>query len=215
MSIISGLHLEFDDFKIQIDQMEILDEGVTALWGKSGSGKTTVLRVLCGFLPCPGMTWSYKGEDLHQLNVGDRRLGVVFQTLELFPHLTARENILFAAEARKISHSDSLSHLNSLIEILQMSSFIDRKAQVLSGGEKQRVALARALISKPRFLLLDEPFSSLDADLRQESRELLLQVLKSTPVPVILITHDEQDIQVLAKRVFKINEGQIVEQIDS
>src|SRR5882762_2710258 len=97
MSLVEQLEKKYDDFTIDIPRWEILDKGVTALSGPSGSGKTTVFRILIGLIPCPGMMWNFGDVDLARLPVGERRLGVVFQSLELFPHMTARENIFFAA----------------------------------------------------------------------------------------------------------------------
>src|SRR5690348_14214583 len=106
MSLVEGLQKRFDDFEIDIPRWEILDRGITALSGPSGSGKTSVLRMLIGLEPCPGLRWMFKGEDLARMSLADKRLGVVFQSLELFPHMSARENILFAARARKIPGSE-------------------------------------------------------------------------------------------------------------
>src|SRR5271165_2213509 len=100
MSLVKGLVRDYDGFTLSIPTWEIPDQGITALWGPSGSGKTTAFRLLIGLEPCPGLSWTFAELDIAALPVPQRRLGVVFQTLELFPHMTARENILFAARAR-------------------------------------------------------------------------------------------------------------------
>ena len=110
--------------------------------------------------------------DLAKLPAPERRLGVVFQSLEIFPHLTAAANIRFAGESRGLSQSEIDQRLADLVNTLNLNSCLSRRGAVLSGGEKQRVALARALIGRPRILLLDEPFSALDANLRQQARAL-------------------------------------------
>lgn len=210
MSLVENLRREYDGFKIEIPRWEILDKGVTVLWGPSGSGKTSIFRVLLGLEECPGMKWDFQGENLACLKPPERRLGVVFQSLDLFPHMTAEENILFAARARKIDSQKVSKKIRDFKSQLQMESFFERKASVLSGGEKQRVALARALIGEPRLLLLDEPFSALDQELREESRRLLKTVVDVEGIPTLLVTHDQRDVEVLANKVTKITSGHLI-----
>jgi sulfate transport system ATP-binding protein/putative spermidine/putrescine transport system ATP-binding protein len=210
MSLVEGLNKKFEDgFHLEIPRWEIADQGVTALWGPSGSGKTTLFRILIGLESCPGLKWNFKGVDLARLSVPERRLGVVFQSLELFPHMTAERNILFAAECRKIPNADQ--RLKELATDLRMADYLKRPARVLSGGEAQRVALARALIAEPRFLFLDEPFSSLDNELKGEARQVVQQTLSKRAVPTLLITHDKEDLNVLADHVTKIRDGRLVD----
>lgn len=208
MSLVENLIRDYGDFKVDIPRWEIADTGVTALWGPSGSGKTSVFRLLIGLEPCPGLKWNFKGEDLAQISPSERRLSVVFQNLELFPHMTAEENILFAARARKIETANA--DLKKLSEELRLAGFLDRKASVLSGGEAQRVALARAVIGKPRFLFLDEPFSALDAGLRAEARTMTKNLVKRLNIPTLLVTHDQEDLNQLADHVVKILDGRLV-----
>lgn len=210
MSLVKNLIRKYDDFLIEIPEWEILDEGVTVLMGPSGSGKTSVFRILLGLEECPGLVWDFKGTDIAQLKTPERRLGVVFQTLDLFPHMSGRDNILFAAKARRIPAEKVKSRMTQLIEELQMEKFIHRKAEVLSGGEKQRVAIARAIMGEPRLLLLDEPFSALDQELREESRNLLKSVIATEKIPTLLVTHDPRDVEVLANKVTKISEGRLI-----
>ena len=209
MSRVSHLIREYEGgFKINIPDWEISDHGITALWGPSGSGKTSVFRLLIGLEPCPALEWNFGAEDLAQMSIPQRRLGVVFQTLELFPHMTAEENILFAARARSVA--DAPARLAELAADLRITHCLKRKAALLSGGEAQRVALARAVIAHPRFLFLDEPFSSLDAELRVEARALVRKVIDKLAIPTLLITHDEGDLQALATSVVKIRDGRLV-----
>lgn len=210
MSLVENLLREYDGFKLNIPRWEIPDQGVTALWGPSGSGKTSVFRLLIGLEPCPGLKWTHQGVDLARLPVPERHLGVVFQTLELFPHMTAEQNILFAARARNMDVKQARARLKELSEELRMQSYLQRKAAVLSGGEAQRVALARAVITQPRFLFLDEPFSSLDQELRGEARSLVKQLIAKMGIPTLLVTHDVEDLSVLAETIVKIKDGQLV-----
>jgi ABC-type sugar transport system ATPase subunit len=210
MSQVKKLIREFEGFKLDIPQWDISDVGVTALWGPSGSGKTSVFRLLIGLDPCPGLEWKFGTEDLAKMPPPERRLGVVFQTLELFPHMTGEENILFAAQARHIPKAEAEARLAELELDLGLASCLKRKAAVLSGGEAQRVALARALIGKPRFLFLDEPFSSLDAELRVGARALIKKAIAKHAIPTLLVTHDEEDLRALADHIVKIRDGHLI-----
>jgi sulfate transport system ATP-binding protein/putative spermidine/putrescine transport system ATP-binding protein len=210
MSLIRNLSKKYNDFELNIPEWTIRDQGVTALSGPSGSGKTTVLRILTGLESCSSWSWEVGNINLAKLPVGERRLGVVFQSYNLFSHLSAKQNILFAAKARNMPLAEMNSRLQKFITTLQLDSFLDRKAAVLSGGEQQRVALARALIAKPRILLLDEPFSALDEEMRDEARMLLQNILKEEQIPALLITHDRRDLEVLADETIRIRNGRLI-----
>lgn len=209
MSFVENLHKDYDGFHLKIPKWEILDQGVTALWGPSGSGKTSVFRVLLGLEACADLSWRWGDQDLAKLSTPERNLGVVFQGLELFPHLTAKENIFFGAKARKIAEDLAWDRFKKMDQVLNFGRFADRKADLLSGGEKQRVALARALMTFPRMLFLDEPFSALDEDLKAEARDLLKNLLQETQTPALLITHDRRDLKELASKITEIRDGQI------
>lgn len=211
MSLVENLRHDYGDFKLEIPKWEILDSGVTALCGPSGSGKTSVFRMLLGLEKNPNFSWTFNGQDLAKLKTPARRLGVVFQSYDLFPHMTAKENILFAAKARKVPQERALKRLAELSLTLKMDSFLDRKASLCSGGEKQRIALARAIIGEPQILLLDEPFSALDANLRQESRKLVKDLIEKEKIPTVLVTHDKEDVDFLANKVTYIHNGTITE----
>ncbi|MBX7230910.1 MAG: ABC transporter ATP-binding protein [Bdellovibrionales bacterium] len=210
MSLVENLFHNYGDFKLNILRWEISDQGVTALWGPSGSGKTSVFRNLIGLDSCKTLRWTLKGQDLAQLPVAKRKLGVVFQSLELFPHLTAEENIQFAGQARKLKSEVILEKLKVLSQQLQIESLLKRRVGLLSGGERQRVAIARALIGEPQFLFLDEPFSSLDQGLRGEARFMIKNVIQRHQIPTLLITHDEADLSILADHVVRIEKGELI-----
>jgi len=207
---VRNLKKSYGDFSIDIPEWEILDQGVTALFGPSGAGKSSVLRLLIGLESCEGMSWMHLGDDIAKLPTPERRLGVVFQSLDLFSHMTALENIRFALEARGLSGSEFEKRVSTLVDRLELQACIEQKASTLSGGERQRVALARALVAKPRFLLLDEPFSALDINRRRQARQLLKEVLKEEKVPAILISHDVSDVDELAERVSEVQAGRLV-----
>ncbi len=210
MSWVRNLSCDYGDFRIDIPEWEILDKGVTSLWGPSGAGKTSVFRLLLGLEKPKSLVWDFNGENLAALATPNRRLGVVFQTLELFPHMTAQENVRFAAKARKLDSAKSEAHAEELRQMLKLESCWTRRASLLSGGEKQRVALARALIGQPRVLFLDEPFSALDSDVRNDARTLVRDAIERLNVPTVLITHDREDLHAFGGKISEIRGGRIV-----
>lgn len=211
MSLVENLVKTYDDgFHLEIPRWEIADEGITVLKGPSGAGKTSIFKILIGLESCPHARWIFKGEDLNQISVRDRKLGIVFQSYELFPHLTASENLWFAAHARKIPQQQTQKFFDELVGLLKLDALLNRKAYYLSGGEKQRVALARALIGEPRFLFLDEPFSNLDTENRHEARSLVKLAIERFKIPSLLITHDPEDVKTLAHHVVNIKNGRLV-----
>ena len=213
MSHIKNLFLKFDDFELVVEDLVIPEKGVTAILGSSGSGKTTFLKTLIGLHQPEGWSWNFKGENLGQLDIGRRRLGVVFQSYDLFPHLTAEENVRLVLNARhplEKDRSDVTKKVQKYISQLKLESCQKTRANNLSGGEKQRVALLRALVSNPRILLLDEPFSAFDTDLRSEARLLVKELLTQLDIPVYLITHDKEDVDSLAENVIRLKNGKII-----
>jgi sulfate transport system ATP-binding protein/putative spermidine/putrescine transport system ATP-binding protein len=201
MSVVKNLIKDYGDFKIDIPEWHLLDQGVMALVGPSGSGKTSVIRLLLGLEECSGLQWLWPDQDIAKLPIGERRLGVVFQSYDLFPHLTARQNIDFAARARKIPEEHKNKRMAEIIKRLKLESCMERSAQV---------ALARALIGEPRFLFLDEPFSALDADLRAEARLLVKEAIQTYQIPTLLVSHDAADVQALADQVVQIRAGKLL-----
>lgn len=211
MSLVKKLRIQYSDFLVDIKDWEILDRGVTVLWGPSGSGKTSVFRGLLGIEPQVECSWIFREQDFGKLSVQKRKIGVVFQNYELFSHMTGLQNIKFAAEARGVKKAEYEEALKALSSKLRIEQVLDKNVKLLSGGERQRVALIQALIGKPNILFLDEPFSALDEELKQESRELVKDVLNEQEIPVLLITHDRRDVDFLAQKVSLIQAGKIVE----
>lgn len=182
-----------DEFSISIENWTFPDNQVTILNGPSGAGKSSIIKLLLGLEPADQCEWSLKGKDIHILRPPERHFSVVFQTYDLFPHMTALENIRFFAKCRDVSEDSFKEDLNELVSVLKMSNFLNRYPQTLSGGEKQRVALSRALISRPQMIFLDEPFSALDSESRGKARELLSQIIQIRQIPCLLVSHDEDD----------------------
>lgn len=210
---IKNLFYKVGNFELNVPDLQIPTEGISVIQGPSGSGKTTFLKMLIGLLNPNGWSCTLNGESFATLPVQDRRIGVVFQSYDLFPHLTAEENIKVVMKARKkysqISEDEALQTLVRYKQMLKLDKCWHTSAEKLSGGERQRVALLRALMSNPKILLLDEPFSALDESLRGEARDLLKSVVQNLRIPIILITHDSADVKALAERTFIIDHGKI------
>jgi ABC-type sugar transport system ATPase subunit len=206
VSLIKDLTKDYGDFFLSIPKLELQDSGLTALMGPSGSGKTSLFRILLGLEKAQRGSWILNGEDLLQKPIQKRRLGAVFQSYELFPHLTAEANILFAARARHTEEGQARANLARLVESLKLQSCLNRRAEILSGGEKQRVAIARALIGEPIFLLMDEPFAALDIDLRQEARTVVKETLMTWNIPALIITHDQEDVSALEAKLIQMKD---------
>ncbi|MFW5937330.1 MAG: ABC transporter ATP-binding protein [Halanaeroarchaeum sp.] len=179
------------------------DTGVTAVIGPSGSGKSTLLQLVAGFERPESGTITLDGRRIDHRPPEDRQVGMVFQNYALFPHLTVRENLQFgAAETASIEET---------VAMLEIDDVLDRTPETLSGGEKQRVALARALVADPSVLLLDEPLASLDAPIRRRLRFELRDVLADLDVPVVYVTHDQDEASVVGDRVVIVHEGRVVQ----
>lgn len=208
MSLVKDLKHQVGQFKIDIPNWEWSDQGITALLGPSGCGKTTLFRILLGLEPTASYSWLFQQKEMRYLSPKQRQFAVVFQSYDLFPHMNALENIHFAMKVRQLPIESR--RLQLVIEKLKMKDFLDQSVVNLSGGEKQRVALARALVSEPRMLFLDEPFSALDADLRIESRQLVKDIIHELQIPTMLITHDLADVEAISDRHFKMKDGKIL-----
>lgn len=187
---------------------------VVVLLGPNGAGKTTLLRAIAGLLgPVGTVVLDDRVLDGDRfVEVEDRNLGVVFQELLLFPHMTVDENIAFAALSSGASRQDARTRTDRFIERLELQGLRSKKPGQLSGGEKQRVALARALGTEPAALLLDEPFAALDAASRVAVRRLLVDHVRTFDGPTILVTHDPLEALVLADRIIVLEEGRVVQE---
>ncbi len=207
---VRGFFKKMDGFDLRAD-FEI-PQGVRAvLLGKSGSGKTTLLRVLAGIEKADAGSVVLGGKEISQVSPKDRDIGVVFQEQALFPALDVMENATFGLRMRGVSRDERVALADPWLKRLGLHKQSFAAVTQLSGGERQRVAFIRALIWKPKLLLLDEPFSALDAELRQTLRLELLDLHKQWPVPVLLVTHDAEDAQALATVKFQIETSRAAE----
>ena len=168
---------------------------IVTLMGASGSGKSSLLAAVCGIAP-QGIAFDgdvlLDGRSVVHLSCAQRHIGMLFQDDLLFAHMTVRENLLFAVPAG--AQSERKARVASMLDELGFSDMAERSPQTLSGGQRARVSLARTLLAQPRALLLDEPFSKLDATLRQEIREFVFSHARQLQLPTLLVTHDHADI---------------------
>lgn len=210
MSKINRLVFQQDAFRLEIPELEIADTGVTAITGHSGSGKTTFFKILIGLYQPENWSWIFKNIEMAELDISQRQLGVVFQNYELFPHLTAEENITLIMKARNNWTANSIEKLNYFKNSLKLDSCWKTKAASLSGGEQQRTALLRAVLSLPKMILLDEPFSALDKELKQEAYQLVKQVLHEAELPALMITHNSEEAKYFTSHIIEFKNGKIV-----
>lgn len=184
---------------------------VLAVFGPSGSGKSTILRSIAGLhaprealVQCGGEVWTDTSRDL-QLPVHQRRVGFVFQDYALFPHMTARENV--EAALGHLPRGNRRDRAGQLLELVHLGLHAERRPEALSGGERQRVALARALARDPQVLLLDEPFSAVDRAVRRRLQDQIAEVRQAVSVPIVLVTHDFDDVVRLATHLLVLDGG--------
>ncbi|MBZ4419280.1 sulfate/molybdate ABC transporter ATP-binding protein [Myxococcus sp. RHSTA-1-4] len=182
---------------------------VTALLGPSGSGKTTVLRAIAGLEEADAGRVSICGEDCTRMPPQRRGVGFVFQGYALFEHLTVRGNVGFGLRVRGVSRKERDARVDELLELVQLQGYGERYPSQLSGGQRQRVAFARALATRPRVLLLDEPFAALDTRVRVELRAWLRELHEQTHVTTLLVTHDQEEALELAQQVVVMHEGRV------
>ncbi|MEK1926829.1 MAG: ABC transporter ATP-binding protein, partial [Rhizobium giardinii] len=177
--------------------------------GPSGCGKTTLLRMIAGLDLPTGGAIRLDGDDITRVPTHKRNLGMVFQSLALFPHLTVGENIAYPLRIRSAPKEDQKKRVDELLSMIHLSGYADRPVSKLSGGQRQRVAIARALSISPKLFLLDEPLSALDAKLREAMQVELRQLQQKLGITTIVVTHDQREAMTMADTVVVMNRGEI------
>lgn len=195
------------DFNIEINKGEIV-----SILGQSGSGKSTVLRIIAG------LESGYKGKITIAENVvydentfvdpEKRGVGMVFQDYALFPHMSVAKNIMFGL--KKMEKNQKEQRVIEMLKLVNLEEYKDKYPYELSGGQQQRVAIARALAPRPSILLLDEPFSNLDAHLQVKIRTELKEIIQKANITSIFVTHDKEDAKALADKVVVLDKGEII-----
>lgn len=198
-----------DDFSLTIKEGELV-----SLLGPSGCGKTTALRIVAGLEKANSGEITLNGKKITGMPAHKRNMGMVFQSYSLFPHLNIEENVAFGLQMRRQAKSSRLKKAGELLELVGLTTQHKRFPHQLSGGQQQRVALARALAIQPEVLLLDEPLSALDAQVRQNLREEIRRLQVELNTTTLFVTHDQEEAMAISDRVGVMNHGKL-EQIDT
>lgn len=218
MSIdIKQIHKQFGNFTALNNINFTVNTGELAtLLGPSGCGKTTLLRIIAGLETADTGRIYFDDTDVTDTPVQKRGIGFVFQNYALFRHKTVAQNIAFGLQMlpkeRQISHDEINKRVGELLEMVQLPHTKDRYPHELSGGQRQRIALARAIATRPKLLLLDEPFGALDAKVRKELRSSLKDIQKEIGITSIMVTHDQEEAVAVSDKIVIMNHG-VVEQI--
>jgi spermidine/putrescine transport system ATP-binding protein len=194
--------------------LEVAEGEFLTILGESGSGKTTLLRIIAGFESADSGELIMSGERLDHLPPYKRRVNTVFQHYALFPHLSVEENVGYGLSVAKVSRAEIADRVEQALAMVKMSAFAKSKPSKISGGQQQRIALARALVNRPRMLLLDEPLSALDANLRRQMQVELKSLQREVGISFIFVTHDQEEAMVMSDRIALLRFGAL-EQIAS
>ncbi len=189
--------------------LDIEAGGMFAILGPSGSGKSTLLRVIAGFEQATEGELMLDGRDLLSVPANKREVGLMFQSYALFPHMSVAKNIAYGLEAERLSRTEVKSRVAEAIEMIGLEHLADRRPAQLSGGQRQRVALARSIVKRPKLLLLDEPLSALDRQLRVGMQSELKRLQRETGMTFVIVTHDQEEAMSLADRVALLRDGRI------
>ena len=210
---IEDLHLSFGHTQVLKGvNLEIEPGEFFAFLGPSGSGKSTLLRAIAGFGPNPSGRILIGGEDVAVLPPWRRNVGMVFQNYALWPHMSVRRNVAFGLQERKLPVAEIRERVDGALDLVGLAELAERRPSQLSGGQQQRVALARTVVVEPRLLLLDEPLSNLDANLRVQMRRDILNLQRQLQLTTIFVTHDQEEANTMSDRMAVLNEG-VIQQV--
>jgi ABC-type Fe3+/spermidine/putrescine transport system ATPase subunit len=212
---ISNIEKTYDNAPLLQGVSFSVDSGETiCLLGRSGSGKSTLLRIIAGLESAEGGQILWEGQDYSNVPVHQRGFGLMFQDYALFPHRTVEQNVAFGLLMQNSSQEETRERTRQMLALVHMESFASRKVTDLSGGEQQRIALARALAPRPKLLMLDEPLGALDKTLKHALLDELRDIIRTTQIPAIYVTHDQEEAYSIADRLVLLNSGR-VEQVGS
>ena len=180
---------------------------LVTLLGPSGCGKTTILRSVGGFIQCTSGEILIDGKDISRLPPEKRPTAMVFQSYNLWPHMTVMENMAFGLKLRKVAREERKRRVREMLALVNMTGMEHKYPGQMSGGQQQRIAIGRSLLLKPDVLLLDEPFSALDAKIRSQMREELRKIQTDLNITVVFVTHDQEEAMALSDRIVVMNKG--------
>ena len=220
MSNHNSVGIEIENVGLSFGETEVL-KGVSlsiapgeffAFLGPSGSGKSTLLRAIAGFGPTPSGRILIGGRNVTTLPPWQRNVGMVFQNYALWPHMTVQENVAFGLQERKVAKTEIVKRVKQALELVDLQHLAERRPSELSGGQQQRIALARTVVVEPKVLLLDEPLSNLDANLRVQMRRDILKLQRELGLTTIFVTHDQEEANTTADRMAVLNNG-VIQQV--
>ena len=211
--VIENLNLSFGETHVLkgVD-LTISDGEFFAFLGPSGSGKSTLLRAIAGFGPTPTGRILIGGEDIARRPPWKRDVGMVFQSYALWPHMSVRANVAFGLEERKLPKAQINTRVEKALDMVGLADLADRRPSQLSGGQQQRIALARTIVIEPKVLLLDEPLSNLDANLRIQMRREIRELQQKLKLTTIFVTHDQEEANTTSDRLAVLDQG-IIQQV--
>ena len=187
--------------------LSVKEHDLLTLLGPSGCGKTTILRAIGGFNQIDSGRILLDGKEIQNLQPEKRPTGMVFQSYNLWPHMTVYENMAFGMQIRKCPKEQIKKEIKKMLELVRMEGSEKKYPNQLSGGQQQRIAIARALVLKPSLLLLDEPFSALDAKIRGQMREEIKRIQREAGLTVIFVTHDQEEAMAISDRIAVMRRG--------
>lgn len=189
--------------------LKVYEGEILTLLGPSGCGKSTILRTVGGFLDVTSGDILINGRSIVNLPPEKRPTAMVFQSYNLWPHMTIYENLAYGLKLRKVPAAEIKENITKILQMVSMPGCEKKYPGQLSGGQQQRIAIARSLLLKPELLLLDEPFSALDAKIRQQMREELKKIQQDLGITVVFVTHDQEEAMALSHRIVVMNKGKI------
>lgn len=207
---IEGMTKSYDDVTpVKNISLSIYKGELFSLLGRSGCGKTTLLRILAGFEKPTSGRVLIDGVDVTNWPAYKRPVNMMFQSYALFPHMTVYQNIAFGLKQDGLGKSATDERINEALSLVQLNGYEDRKPHQISGGQRQRVALARSLAKRPKLLLLDEPLAALDKKLREQTQFELVNIQEKVGITFILVTHDQEEAMTMSTRMAIMDEGKI------
>ncbi|MFJ7648242.1 ABC transporter ATP-binding protein [Lysinibacillus sp. NPDC097279] len=210
--VIEGLHKKYEKTTVLSNIDMTIEKGqFITLLGPSGCGKSTILRIIAGLTDATAGKIQIEGKNMGGIQPKERQVGMVFQSYALFPNMTVKENIAFGLRMHKINNAEVEHRVQEILAIVHLTEKANAFPKELSGGQQQRVALARALVVRPKVLLLDEPLSALDAQIRKKLQSDLRAIQRQLGMTMILVTHDQDEAMAVSDKIFVMSNGEIAQ----